>query len=80
VSVTNNPQHVAYRDANAASGRPAGQQVFVMDCAGEDSTDFDWLHIDFQSLARSCDATGWKAVLLESEADGHYLCKLTEKP
>jgi SAM-dependent methyltransferase len=80
VSVTNDPQHVAYRDANAASGRPPGQQVFVMDCAGEDSTDFDWLHIDFQSLTHLCEATGWEAVLLESESSGHYLCKLTEKP
>lgn len=79
VSVTNDPQHVAYRDANAASGLPPGQQAFVMDCTGEDSSEFDWLHIDFQSLARSCEATGWEAVLLDSEASGHYLCKLTEK-
>jgi len=79
VSVTDNPKHVAYREANAASGRATGQQAFVMDCAGGDSSEFDWLHIDFQSLARSCEATGWEAVLLESEASGHYLCKLTEK-
>ena len=79
VSVTNDPQHVAYRDANAASGRPPGQQSFVMDCAGGDSSEFDWLHIDFQSLARLCDQTGWKAVLIEIEASGHYLCKIMEK-
>jgi hypothetical protein len=79
VSVTDNPQHVAYREANAASGRALDQQAFVMDCAGGDSSEFDWLHIDFHSLARSCEATGWKAVLLKSEASGSCLCKLTEK-
>lgn len=79
VSVTNDSQHVAYREANAASGRRPGQQAFVMDCAGEDSHEFDWLHIDFQSLARLGEATGWQAVPLENEASGHYLCKLTEK-
>ena len=79
VSVTNDPQHVAYRGANAASGRPPGQQALVMDCAGGDSSEFDWLHIDFQSLSKLCEATGWEAVLLETEASGHYLCKLAEK-
>lgn len=79
VGVTDNPEHVAYRDANAASGRSPGQQAFVMDCDGEASTEFDWLHIDFTSLAQLCEATGWEATLLEKEGNGHYLCKLTEK-
>lgn len=79
VGVATNPQHVAYRDANTASGRSAGQQAFVMACEGEVSTEFDWLHIDFPSLARLCVATGWEAALLEKEDNGHYLCKLTEQ-
>ncbi len=80
VSVTTHPQHVAYREKNLAVGHPAGQQSFVMDCEGETSVRFDWLHIDFQSLSGVCDVTGWDAELLESENDGHYLCRLVESP
>lgn len=79
VSVTTNPQHIAYRELNAGSGRAAGQQAFMMDCDGEDSVRFDWLHIDFHSLAQLGEAAGWEAVLLETEDSGHYLCKLMEK-
>lgn len=80
VSVTKHPQHVAYREKNLASGRPVGQQTFIMDHKSEDSVQFDWLHIDFRSLAQTCDLTGWHAELLDSEDDGHYLCRLTQKP
>lgn len=80
VSVTTHPQHVAYRENNVAAGHPAGQQAFIMGHEDEDSVRFNWLHIDFQSLSRVCDATGWEAELLESENDGHYLCKITQNP
>ena len=76
VGITNNPQHIAYREANLAAGRPAGQQACTMECEGEDSVRFDWLHIDFQSLAQSCTENGWRAKLLEKQDTGHYLCKL----
>lgn len=80
VSVTTHPQHVAYREKNLASGRPAGQQHFMMDHVDEDPVQFDWLHIDFHSLSQACDVTGWIAELLENENDGRYVCKLTENP
>ena len=80
VSVTTDPQHLAYRKNNLASGRLAGQQSFVMVYHGEDSVRFDWLHIDFQSFSDLCDSTDWNATLLEVEDDGHYLCKLIDKP
>lgn len=79
VSVTTQPQHVAYREKNVAEGRPAGQQAFIMEHEGEDAVRFEWLHVDFRSLSKVCDTTGWDAEFLESENDGHYLCRLTEK-
>lgn len=79
VAVTDHPVHAAYRDANAASGRSPGQQAFVIQGGGEAPVGFDWLHIDFTSLARLGDETGWKATLLEKGDHGHYLCMLTEK-
>lgn len=77
--MTAEPQHIAYRETNIRSGRPAGQQAFIMEYDGEDSVRFDWLHIDFHSLAQLSEAIGWVAVLLETEDSGHYLCKLMEK-
>ncbi|MGV3659415.1 MAG: class I SAM-dependent methyltransferase [Prosthecobacter sp.] len=79
VNVTTHPQHVAYREKNVAEGRSAGQQAFVMEHEAEDAVHFEWLHIDFRSLSQVCGATGWDAELLESENDGHYLCRLIEK-
>ena len=78
VSVGKEPQHVAYREKNLASGRPAGQQAFSMECDGEDATLFDWLHVDFPSLTQVCETTGWVTELINSESDGHYLCKITQ--
>jgi len=80
VGVTVDPRHVAYREANMASGRPAGHQAFIMEYGGEDPVRFDWLHIDFQSLARISMAAGWEATLLEKKDCGHYLCKMIERP
>lgn len=79
VSFTTDPLHIVYREQNLASGRPAGLQQFTMECGGEASVPFDWLHIDFESLARVADMTGWEATLLEMEDSGHYLCQLTAK-
>ncbi|BDS05767.1 hypothetical protein NT6N_08070 [Oceaniferula spumae] len=78
VGVTKNPQHVVYRERNLASGRLPGQQVFTIEYDGEPPIQFDWLHIDFQTLSKACDETGWKADLLSSEEGGHYLCRLAE--
>ncbi len=79
VSITTNPQHIAYREKNLASGCPAGCQNFTMDCEGSFSMPFRWLHIDFPSLACVCEALDWEATLLDREDDGHYLCRLTER-
>lgn len=79
VSITTDPQHVSYREKNLASGRPAGQQAFTMECDGVEPTAFHWLHIDFESLARVASGHGWEAQLLEQEPNGHFLCKLSVK-
>jgi len=78
VGVTTNSQHGAYRERNLAAGRLPGQQTFSMEYDGEDSIQFDWLHIDFQTLSDVCDKTGWTASLLNNDEGGHYVCKLTE--
>ena len=80
VYATEDVQHSAYRETNLAAGRPAGQQAFKIDYKGENFTQFDWLHIDFPSLSKTCESTGWIAELVESQNNGHYLCKIVQQP
>jgi hypothetical protein len=42
------------------------------------SDPFDWLHLDFESLARHGQAAGWNCRLIHQESDGHYLAKIIE--
>ncbi|MGJ8678591.1 MAG: class I SAM-dependent methyltransferase [Akkermansiaceae bacterium] len=79
VSISTDPQHIAYRERNIKSGRPAGQQFFEMTCDGSSSARFDWLHIDFDSLEKACAAAEWHAEKITCEKDGRYLCRITEK-
>lgn len=78
VSVTSDPVHSAYRQRNLNLGRLPGQQTFTMTYNGATGAPFEWLHIDFGTLSDLCSRTGWHAELMDSEASGHYLCRLTE--
>ncbi len=78
VSQTEEPIHVAYRENNIDSGVYKGQQRFVMEGEGE-SVEFNWLHIDYQTLKEICDQNGWEARAVFEEANGHYLAMLTRK-
>ena len=77
VSVTTDPTHMAYTKNNIRKGKPVGQQSFVISY-GNEKASFEWLHIDFVSLQKYCDKTGWKANLVHQEPDGRYLCRLTK--
>jgi hypothetical protein len=77
VSMTQAPIHVAYRNKNIERGLDPGQQRFTIkyeDVLGEP---FDWLHLDFASLARHCRAAGWNCQLIHQKPDGHYLARIT---
>lgn len=76
VSQTKEEIHVAYRENNIAAGIYKGQQRFVMEGEGK-SVEFNWLHIDYQTLEQLCGKVGWEAQLLLEEKNGHYLAVLT---
>ena len=78
VSVTSNLIHSAYRQRNITLGRQPGQQTFTMSYGNVTGEPFEWLHIDFETLAKHCVHAGWHAELIDSEPTGHYLCRLTE--
>jgi predicted protein tyrosine phosphatase/2-polyprenyl-3-methyl-5-hydroxy-6-metoxy-1,4-benzoquinol methylase len=78
VAITTDPVHRAYRERNVAMGRHPGQQTLTTIYGEITGEPFDWLHIDFKTLAAHCFHTGWHADLIDMEASGHYLCRLTE--
>ncbi len=69
VSITDDPRHVAYRERNLESGRPAGQQSFTMEYDGEEPVAFEWLHMGFKSLARLASSPAW-----HPRSDGKRKC------
>jgi len=79
VSVTSDPIHTAYRQRNVSVGRPLGQQTFTMTYNDHTGESFDWLHIGFEDLSIHASRAGWDAQIIDSEEDGHYLCRLTKK-
>jgi SAM-dependent methyltransferase len=78
VSMTQTPVHVAYRNKNIELGRYPGQQRFTIRYEKVLGNPFDWLHLDFESLARHGQAAGWNCHLIHQEPDGHYLAKIIE--
>jgi hypothetical protein len=76
VCVTKTPIHVAYRKRNVERGLYPGQQRFVEKYENVLGAAFDWLHLDFASLARCCEAAGWNCDLVYQEPDGRYLARI----
>jgi hypothetical protein len=77
VSVAQAPVHIRYRAKNIEHGLYAGQQRFRIRYEGVMGDSFDWLHIDFLSLARHSRAAGWNCQLILEETDGHYLARIS---
>jgi cyclopropane fatty-acyl-phospholipid synthase-like methyltransferase len=78
VSVTQAPIHVAYRTKNIERGFYPGQQRFTIKYEGVLGAPFDWLHLDFASLAKHCQAADWNCQLIHQKPDGHYLARIIQ--
>jgi 2-polyprenyl-3-methyl-5-hydroxy-6-metoxy-1,4-benzoquinol methylase len=78
VSMTQTPIHIAYRTKNIQRALYPGQQRFTVKYENVVGEPFDWLHLDFASLARHGQAAGWNCRLIHQESDGHYLAKIIE--
>jgi SAM-dependent methyltransferase len=76
VNVTENPVHVAYREANVRAGRYPGQQFFSISFGGERGELIAWLHIEPDRLAFHCAKAGLTCEVVVQERDGHYLARI----
>ena len=73
VGLSDNPTHVAYREANVKAGRAPGQQSFRISFEGESGQSFEWLHLSPEALALHCAKMGLTATVLHQASNGHYL-------
>ena len=75
---TDDPIHIAYREANEENGFYGGQQRLIMSRDGL-SEDFRWLHVDFETLSEASLETGWTPSLEYQKSNGHYLAVLKKE-
>lgn len=80
VTLTDDPVHVAYREANLKAGREPGQQFFRIGFGGAWGEPFTWLHIDPETLARHCTRAGLACAIVFREPDGRYLARIERLP
>jgi SAM-dependent methyltransferase len=63
----------------AESTRYAGEMRFRLEYQGRRGPPYDWLFIDFDTLARQTRAMGWHAEVIWYEEEGHYLARLSAR-
>ena len=77
VRVTDNPQHLAYQDANRQVGRYVGEIRVQLGFRGIFGSIFGWLLIDPQMLTDRAHQARWACEIVACDESGHYLARLT---
>ena len=80
VTLTNDPVHAAYREANGTAGRSPGQQSFRIIFGNETGKPFEWLHIAPDLLTGHCAKAGLSSEIVYREPGGHYLARILPRP
>ncbi|HYL82413.1 MAG TPA: methyltransferase domain-containing protein [Candidatus Acidoferrum sp.] len=57
--------------------RYIGEMRFQLEYEGRKGEMYDWLFVDFETLAGQAKAAGWVAASIWHEEEGHYLARLT---
>ena len=76
VSQSDDPQNLAYHEANRRSGRYIGE-VRIQIAFGEKQGPLcGWLHVDSEVLGRHAERAGWTCAALLEHETGEYLARL----
>jgi cyclopropane fatty-acyl-phospholipid synthase-like methyltransferase len=78
VTRTDDPQHLAYHDANIRACRYAGEvrmRILYKDLVGAWYT---WLQVDATTLASHAERLGWKTEVIDQDDDGNFLARLIQ--
>jgi SAM-dependent methyltransferase len=76
VRQTDDPNHLAYHEANRQAGRYAGEIRVQFEYDGQRGPYCRWLHVDLETLGRRAAAVGWECELILEQGGGDYLACL----
>lgn len=74
---TDDPEHLAYHEANRRAGRYVGEIELQFEFDGERGASCRWLILDEPTLRQHAEAAGWDCDILHEEPNGDYLARLT---
>jgi SAM-dependent methyltransferase len=77
VRETDDPDHLAYHEANRRAGRYIGEVRLQFEYRGQVGPYCGWLHVDPQTLCAQAGHVGWECEIVLEEGSGDYLARLT---
>lgn len=77
VRQTDDPDNLAYHDANRRAGRYVGEIRLQFEYQGRPGPFCGWLHVDPQTLAGQAAQAGWECATILEQEGGDYLAGLT---
>ena len=78
VTRTDDPQHLAYHEANISACRYAGEirlRILYKNLVGAWYT---WLQVDAATLASHAERLGWKTEVIDQDDEGNFLARLIQ--
>ncbi len=74
---TDDPEHLAYHDANRRAGRYIGEIELAFEYRGATGPSCRWLIVDPPTLRDHAQRAGWDCEIVHEEPNGDYLARLT---
>ncbi|MHC4767122.1 MAG: class I SAM-dependent methyltransferase [Planctomycetota bacterium] len=79
VRVTDDPENLAYHEANRRAGRYVGEIRLQNEYQGMKGHYYGWLHVDAATLTEHAVKAGWKCDVVCQRDSGDYLARLTRE-
>lgn len=76
VRITDNPNDLAYQEANRRAGRYIGEIRLQFEFQGHKGPYCGWLHVDAETLKDHAELAGWRCEVVYEEESGNYLALL----
>jgi SAM-dependent methyltransferase len=77
VRVSDDPENLAYHEANRRAGRYVGEIRLQSEFQGERGPYYGWLHVDADTLTEHAATAGWRCEVVRREDSGDYLARLS---
>jgi 2-polyprenyl-3-methyl-5-hydroxy-6-metoxy-1,4-benzoquinol methylase len=79
VRVTDDPENLAYQEANRSAGRYIGEIRMQFEFQGRKGSFCGWLQVDADTLSEHAGSAGWRCEVVHRGENGDYLARLLRK-